>query len=91
MVPREDATTDYRTFEIVGRIRPETAIEALESPMWILHGIVEDPESGRPATVLRHVRHAQILLVEEPEELTVPVADPRSKDPEDRPGPWPDA
>lgn len=91
MVTRKDPVADYRTFEIVGRIRPETAVEALETPMWTLHGIVEDPETGRPVTVLIHARRAQVLLVEEPEELTVPVADPRSKEPEDRPGPWPDA
>lgn len=91
MVPREDPVTDYRTFEIVGRIRPETAVEALETPIWTLYGIVEDPETGRPATVLMQAQNAQVLLVEEPEELTVPVAGPRSKESEERPGPWPDA
>lgn len=78
-------------FDIVGRVQPITAAEMLASDAWMLYALMDDERAGHPVTMIRHTRHPHVMVVEEP--AVVPLDDraQRAEDPEDIPGPWPDA
>lgn len=91
MTTRSDPPNPSSPFEIVGRVHAATAARMLETRQWMLYAVVVDELDDEVVTLIRHRRHPHVMLVEEPEAPLMDLPEERREDPEDTPGPWPDA